>query len=152
MQDYSQLDIVNETFTAFLAKKKLRKTVERFAILELIYSADGHFSAESLFEDIQKSHRISLATVYNTLELLLECHLIVRHQLSKQIAQYKKAIGSNMNHHLVCTHCGRIREFSDKNIKIAVKSRRYANFEFNNYSLYVYGLCANCLKNSDVKK
>ncbi|MDR2824511.1 MAG: transcriptional repressor [Prevotellaceae bacterium] len=150
MKEHNQLDIANEEFTVFLTKKNLRKTTERFAILKRIYSADGFSSAESLFETMQEDYRVSLATIYNTLELLLECNLIVRHNFDGATAQYEKASGNSVRHHLVCTNCGRVREFSDKNIRIAIQSRRYANFKFNNYSLYVYGLCNNCLKKQKV--
>jgi Fur family ferric uptake transcriptional regulator len=100
---------------------------------------------------MQKDYRVSLATVYNTLELLLECKLIIKHQLGGQFAQYEKAFGNNTHHHLICTNCGKVREFSDKQLRISIQSRKFAHFYTSHYSLYVYGYCSKCkelLKNT----
>lgn len=142
-EDYS-LDNVKDTFTQFLVSGKHRKTPERYAILEHIYLHEGHFNAEFLYNAMQKDYRVSLATVYNTLELLLECRLIVKHQFGEQIAQYEKTFGNMVHNHLVCTRCGNVKEFSDKKIREAVQSKKFVHFEPTHYSLYLYGLCSKC--------
>lgn len=133
-------------FTEYLIRHKHRKTPERFAILEKIYSIDGHFNAETLYEEMQNEYRVSLATVYNTLDILHEASLIVKHQFDGQPAQYEKALGSSMHNHSVCTVCGRIKEFTDKKILQAIKAKEFANFESTHYSLYIYGICKKCQK------
>ena len=85
MKEDNSLDAVKEVFTQFLVERKHRKTPERYAILEHIFSHEGHFNAELLYNAMQKEYRVSLATVYNTLELLLECRLIVKHQFGEQL-------------------------------------------------------------------
>jgi len=150
-EDYS-LDAVKEIFTQYLAEKKYRKTPERFAILERIYSHEGHFNAELLYNDMQKDYRVSLATVYNTLELLLDCLLIVKHQFGDQIAQYEKTFGTLIHHHLVCTRCGKVKEFSDKKIRESIQNKTFAHFEPTHYSLYIYGLCGKCKEELEKEK
>ena len=135
-----------ELFTEYLIRHKHRKTPERYAILDKIYGIDGHFNAEQLYDLMQADYRVSLATVYNTLDLLFEAALIIKHQFDGQPAQYEKALGSSMHNHSVCTVCGRIKEFTDKKILQAVQSRVFANFESTHYSLYVYGVCKKCQK------
>ncbi len=143
-QDLS-LDEVKAVFTKFLVERKHRKTPERFAILEQVYAYDGHFNADILHQAMSREYRVSLATIYNTLELLLECRLIVKHQFGDQIAQYEKTFGASADHHhMVCTRCGKIREFTDKKIKQAVQNKKFVYFENSHYSLYLYGLCRKC--------
>lgn len=82
-------DTVKANFTAYLEEKGLRKTPERFAILEEIYSHSGHFTVESLFKKMgDKNYRVSKATVYNTLQLLLESELVVKHTYKNDMARY----------------------------------------------------------------
>lgn len=133
-------------FKDYLAKHKHRKTPERFAILEKIYAFEGHFDAETLFESMQNEYRVSLATVYNTLDLLLESGLVIKHQFDGLSAQYEKALGSNIHNHSVCIVCGKVKEFTDKKIRKAIQSKEFANFQSTHYSLYIYGVCKKCSK------
>ncbi len=142
-EDYS-LEAVRDIFTQFLVERKHRKTPERYAILERIYSYDGHFNADILYNAMKQEYRVSLATIYNTLELLLECRLIVKHQFGDQIAQYEKTFGSMIHNHLVCTKCGKVKEFSDKKIRSAIQNKSFVHFDATHYSLYLYGLCSKC--------
>lgn len=144
MKEEASFDAIKEIFTEYLKKHKHRKTPERYAILERIFSYDGHFNAELLYTQMQENYRVSLATVYNTLELLQECRLIIKHQLGGQFAQYEKAFGNNTHHHLICTNCGKVKEFSDKQIRVAIQSRTFAHFQMSHYSLYLFGLCSKC--------
>ncbi|HLP04495.1 MAG TPA: Fur family transcriptional regulator [Paludibacter sp.] len=144
MKEEDSFDEIKKTFTEFLRAHKHRKTPERYAILERIYTYDHHFNAEVLYNDMQDKYRVSLATIYNTLELLLECKLIVKHQLGGQQAQYEKTFGNYTHHHLICTNCGKVKEFSDKQIRVAIQSRSFAHFHTSHYTLYLYGLCSKC--------
>ncbi|MBP1676053.1 MAG: ferric uptake regulator, Fur family [Bacteroidetes bacterium] len=144
-KDYSFGEI-KEVFNDYLKKKNLRRTSERYAILEYIYMRKGHFDAEMLHTDMQNEYRVSLATVYNTLELLISCNLIVKHTFAGQTAQYEKTFGNSMHHHLVCSKCGAVKEFSDDNIRSKIQNKTFASFSVTHYSLYLYGICNNCLK------
>ena len=144
MKEENPLDNIKEIFTDYLKRKKHRKTPERYAILECIFSLDGHFDAEYIYKNMYDDYRVSLATVYNTLEILLDCGLIVKHQFGSQQAQYEKTFGNAVHHHIICTKCGKIKEFSDKKIRYAIQSRSFANFHSSHYSLNIYGLCNKC--------
>ena len=144
-KEENSFETVKQIFNDYLATHQHRKTPERYAILEQIYT-QGHFNAELLYNAMQKDYRVSLATIYNTLDLLLECKLIVKHQFGDQLAQYEKTFGTNIHHHLICTQCGKIKEFSDKNIKAAIQAKHFQTFQMSHYSLYIYGICSKCLK------
>lgn len=144
MKEEDSYEAIKDIFTEYLKKHHHRKTPERYAILERIYSYEGHFNADILYNQMQENYRVSLATVYNTLELLLECRLIIKHQLGGQFAQYEKIFGNNTHHHLICTNCGKVKEFSDKQIRVAIQSKQFAHFQATHYSLYLYGICSKC--------
>jgi len=144
MKEEVSFEYIKDIFTEYLREHKHRKTPERFAILEHINSIEGHFNADLLYNAMLKDYRVSLATVYNTLELLLECKLIIKHQLGGQYAQYEKAFGSSTHNHLICTGCGKVKEFTDKQLRISIQSRKFAHFYSTHYTLYLYGLCHKC--------
>ncbi len=144
MKEEVPYESIKELFTEYLKNHNHRKTPERYAILERIYLYDGHFNADILFNMMQAEYRVSLATVYNTLELLLDCKLIIKHQLGGQFAQYEKTFGNSTHHHLICTNCGKVKEFSDNQLRLSIQKRKFAHFQTSHYSLYMYGLCHKC--------
>ncbi len=144
----SNLDQVKNIFIAHLEQKDLRKTPERFAILEEIYSNSGHFDVEQLFIKMKnKNYRVSRATVYNTLNLLVECDLVVKRQFGQNLAQYEKSYGYKQHDHLICTACHKVVEFCDPRIfQIQEMVGRLLNFQISHHSLMLYGNCTieNC--------
>ena len=147
-QQIKHLEEIKNIFAAHLETKGLRKTPERFAILEEIYSRTDHFDAESLYSHmLKKEYHVSRATVYNTLELLLTCDLITKHQFGKNLAQYEKSYGYKQHDHIICVDCKKVVEFCDPRIhQIQTMMGDLLNFKITNHSLNMYGICGNCQK------
>ncbi len=143
MLQSQNLQAARAILTAYLERQGQRKTPERFAILEEIYTRQDHFDVDELYISMKnKKYRVSRATVYNTLDVLVECDLVTRHQFGKNLAQYEKSYGFKQHDHLICIDCHHVMEFCDPRIQnIQNMVGEALQFKVQNHSLIFYGNC-----------
>jgi len=143
------IHIAKKLLKEHIENNKLRMIPKRFSILEHIYSyEEKHFRVDSLYEYMQKQGcKTSRATLYNTMDLLLDAKLIKKHQFLPGVSVYERFVNKKTHHHYICTKCGRIQDLRDEGvISTAVQTKRIAKFKQTGFSLCIYGICSACAK------
>jgi Fur family ferric uptake transcriptional regulator len=150
---------VRNILTNYLELNKHRKTPERFAILDAVYSINGHFTLEELGEKLNNDFKfpVSRATLYNTLRLFMELRLVIRHRFQGE-TKYEACYDNNSHSHQICTLCGKVTEVKSPQINQAINDMRLKRFRKDGFTLYIYGICSVCqakltrMKSNEKKK
>ncbi len=140
MDNRSILEEVKKILNKHLEITGSRKTPERYAIIDEIYSFDHHFDADELYSQmIKKKYRVSRATIYNTLDLLVSLELVTRHVFKDNLAKYEKSFGFRQHDHIILDD-NEIIEFCDPRIQ-SIKNTLEEMFDvkIKNHSLYFFG-------------
>ena len=135
---------VKKVLDEYLEVNHHRKTPERYAILEAVYSLPGHFTLEELGAHLEKNNfRVSRATLYNAMRLFLELRLVVRHRLQDG-TKYEASYANSNHSHQICTLCGKVTEVKSPQINQAINDMHLKRFRKDGFTLYIYGICSTC--------
>jgi Fur family ferric uptake transcriptional regulator len=141
------LEAAHEHFSRFLSGRGLRYTSERRAVVGVVFERHRHFEADDLLV-WTRGHRprVSRATIYRTLELLVSSGLVRQMTLGDKSAQhYEQVLGIPHHDHLICLACGRVQEVSSSDLEReqdALCDRH--GFEAHHHNLEIFGLCRRC--------
>ncbi|MFO7446782.1 MAG: transcriptional repressor [Ignavibacteriaceae bacterium] len=135
----------SDIFREFLKSEKNRITPERFEVMDAALDYDGHFGADDLYI-LMKNQRsgVSRATVYKTLELLVQCDLLSKRNFGDNMTRYESSYKRQNHDHLICMDCGRIVEFVNPKIKdLPVQICDELGFKIESYSFNIFARCKN---------
>lgn len=135
-----------EHFLQYLRTRGHRVTGERLALFDEVFSQHGHIDAEALLRAMKaQGLKISRATVYRNLDLLVECGLARKHRLGSRGYLYEHMHAGQQHDHLVCTGCGRVVEFVSPGITaLQGEICRAHGFVPTRHTLQIAGLCNSC--------
>ncbi len=149
------MSVDRDRFKEILKSKGLKVTNQRIHVLEVLSaSPDKHLTAEEIYELVKVDNpEIGLATVYRTIQLLLELHLVdkinlddgfVRYEIGQMDSDEKK----HHHHHLICLECGKVSSFEDDLLeKLEDRIWDTASFKVMDHEVKLYGYCNECLAN-----
>lgn len=130
----------------YLKSRHLRRTPERFAILDKVCEMSKHFSIDTLYRAVEADgYHVSRATIYNTMDLLTQAGIVHIHRFDGDAARYERVMGKADNHlHLICRQCGKIKEVKDPELARFISTRNYSTFHPAFFDLYIHGICGAC--------
>jgi Fur family ferric uptake transcriptional regulator len=137
---------VIEAFRSYLREHNLPVTAQRLAIAEVMLTSERHLSAEELERELEtRGVSVGTATVYRTLEVLVRSGLVVERDFAEGFKRYEPARGIPQHEHLLCTVCGRVREFRDERLeRMTTVLAEQGGYVRQSHRLVIYGICEAC--------
>lgn len=135
-----------ESFAKYLSSKNLKLTEERKVVLREIFLHPGHLEAEDLWHNLRKKKkRTSRATVYRTLDLLVDSGMVRKVDLGHGHSHFEHVLGHAHHEHMICLKCGRVLEFSDTRFERSMKKLcERGGFKHTSHYFQVFGYCKDC--------
>ncbi len=139
-------DAVVERFRAFLREKSLPVTSQRLVLAELLLKSPGHLSADDVAALVRDhGHKVGLATVYRTIDLLVESGLVVERDFGEGFRRFEPARDVPRHEHMLCSTCGAVEEFRDERIDEITRHIAAARgFSRERHHLVIHGVCRAC--------
>jgi Fur family ferric uptake transcriptional regulator len=140
------MDSPEARFEELLLAKGLRLTPQRKRIMAEALTMGGHFEAEDLHDRLRKKKsRVSRASVYRTLPLLVETGLLREVEFVDRHAHYEVSAPGDSHAHLICTSCRAVIEFRHASVERALAEvARSHDFEDVTHKVEIVGLCGKC--------
>ncbi|HMK43796.1 MAG TPA: transcriptional repressor [Dissulfurispiraceae bacterium] len=136
----------NDQFKRFISERGLKDTRERREIFDEVLSAEGHFDPDELFLRL-RSHgsKVSRASVYRTIPLLIDSGVIEEVERVDKHAHYERIIGRQHHDHMICSRCGAVFEFYSETLeRLQDELCRSHRFEKMRHHLEIVGICERC--------
>lgn len=132
-----------EKLTVYVSDHHLRNTPERYAVLDAVFSSDGLFDVDMLYQQLEEQFRVSRASIYSTLDLLVRIGLVARIQMPTKV-YYERNIPGQVHLYKACTECGLLEPLVNEKIERLLQDTTIKSFNPMMYSLTISGLCSKC--------
>lgn len=135
-----------QALRTFIAKEGLKNSRQRETIAEVFFESTEHIRVEELLNRVRAvDSKVSQATVYRTMKLLVDCDLAEARQFQDGQTRYEVSDDDGHHHdHLICTQCGKIVEFVDDRIEqLQVEVAASHGFTVSDHKMELYGTCDN---------
>lgn len=141
---------MDDRFQKFIAEKGLKSTRERKEILDTIMATTGHFDPDELYVRLRAGgSKVSRASVYRTIQLLIESGCIEEVERIDKHSHYERIIGTPHHDHMICTQCGKVIEFYSPTLEMLQDELcTKENFRKVRHHLEILGVCASCSENA----
>ena len=141
----NQADKLQVLFSNYLKNKNLRNTTERSAICTAVCRTKNLFTPDMILQQLEDvNFHVSRASVYNTMELLLDANIVVRHQFIGTIVQYELKYIAEQYVHAICSQCGTVRKIKNEKINNLFSDYKIPKFTLEHFSLHFHGICSKC--------
>jgi len=152
IENYFHLDIrmklTANKIAGLLRQHGYKLTPQRWAVLNVISHRHDHLTPAAIHDRVSQEHPgIGLVTIYRTLEVLAELGLLCKVHVEGGCRSYLMRRPSVHHHHLICSGCGRVVDFTDCALnELEQRLSRETGFEMKDHLLELYGHCQNCQK------
>jgi Fur family transcriptional regulator, ferric uptake regulator len=137
-----------ERFRRYLREHHQPVTRQRDLVAEVVFQSDDHLSVDAIRRELKRrSARVGLATVYRTLDLLVESGLVRAHEFGEGFRRYEPMTEQSDHEHLICERCGRVVEFANERMErmLPVLADEHG-FQHRRHRVEIYGVCRDCLQ------
>ena len=132
-------------FSDYLKNKSLRNTTERKAILGAVCQTKDFFTHDLIWKYLKDSNfQVSRASIYNTMELLLDANIVTRLQFAGIHTLYLLKHIAEQHNYAICTQCHTVHKIKNDRLNRVFADYKIPKFTMAHYSLQVYGICSKC--------
>jgi Fur family ferric uptake transcriptional regulator len=135
-----------ERFRQYLREHHQPITKQRDLVAQVVFLAEDHLSVEGIQRELkQRGEPVGTATVYRTLDLLVESGLVRAQEFGEGFRRYEAMAGPSDHEHLICQLCGRVVEFANERLErmLPVLADEHG-FQHRRHKVEIYGVCRNC--------
>jgi Fur family transcriptional regulator, ferric uptake regulator len=135
-----------ERFRQYLREHHQPITKQRDLVAQIVFLAEDHLSVEGIRRELkQRGDRVGMATVYRTLDLLVESGLVRTHEFGEGFRRYEAMADQSDHEHLICEQCGRVVEFANERLeRLLPVLADEQGFQHRRHKVEIYGVCRTC--------